>query len=340
MIRFGLIGCGRISKNHFEALKRQPGAEIIACCDIIPSRAKEAAKQYQIPFWTSDYTEMLRLADLDAVAICTPSGLHPAHGIQAAEFGKHVISEKPLAVRLSDADKLIQACSQNEVRLFVVLQNRLNPSIQLLKQALDQGRFGQLYLLVANVFWHRPQAYYDLADWRGTAALDGGAICNQASHYVDLLQWLGGPVESVRAYTATLARQIETEDTGCAIFTFKQGGIAALNVTMLTFPRNLQGSLTILGEKGTVQIGGMAVNKIEHWEFSTDEEADRLTDAMSTSPDSVYGFGHQAYYRNLLDSLKRGVTTVPDGNSGRQSLELIEAIYLASQRQETITLPL
>jgi len=340
MIKFGLIGCGRISKNHFEALQKQPDAEIIACCDIIQSRAEEAAKQYQIPFWTTKYTEMLKIEDINAISICTPSGLHPEHGILAAEHGKHVISEKPMGVRLKDADKLIQACTQNQVRLFVVMQNRLNPSIQLIKKAIEKDRFGKIYLIVTNVFWTRPQTYYDLADWRGSRELDGGAICNQASHYVDLIQWLGGPVDTVMAHTATLARNIETEDTGCAIFQFKNGGLAVLNVTMLTYPRNLEGSITILGEKGTIRAGGIAVNKIMHWEFNNDHEDDQLVEMSATNPESVYGFGHQAYYRNLLDSLKKGITTVTDGHSGRKSLELIEAIYKSNWEKKQITLPL
>lgn len=205
MLKIGLIGCGRISKNHFEAIAAQPDARCIACCDIIEERVREAAEKYEIPYWTTKYEEMLQRDDLDLISICTPSGLHPEHGIMAARAGKHVLTEKPMGCRLAEADKLIEACDQAGVKLFVVLQNRLNPAIQLVRRAFEEGRFGKLYMITSNVFWTRPQDYYDMAPWRGTWALDGGAFMNQASHYVDMVQWFGGPIEEVKSITATLA---------------------------------------------------------------------------------------------------------------------------------------
>ncbi len=327
MLRIALIGCGRISKNHFEAIAAQPDAQCIACCDIIENRAEEAANKYSIPIWTTSYDQMLSDLNIDLISICTPSGLHPQHGIQAARAGKHVLTEKPMACRLAEADKLIKACDEAGVKLFVVLQNRLNPSIQLVRRAFEQGRFGKIYMITSNVFWTRPQDYYDMAPWRGTWALDGGAFMNQASHYVDMVQWFGGPIEEVKSITATLARNIEAEDTGSAIIRFQNGAIGSINVTMLTYPKNLEGSITILGEKGTVRIGGTSMNKIEQWEFADKQPYDAEFDKYNTNPTSVYGFGHSGYYRNVIDSIQGKKEQTSNGLEGRKSLNFLEQIY-------------
>lgn len=327
MINIGLIGCGRISKNHFEAIAQQQDAQCIACCDIIVERAREAAGKYKIPFWTTNYEEMLQNPDIDLISICTPSGLHPQHGIRAAQYGKHVLTEKPMACRLAEADELIKACDEAGVKLFVVLQNRLNPSIQLVRRAFEEGRFGRIYMINSNVFWTRPQDYYDMASWRGTWKYDGGAFMNQASHYVDMVQWFGGPIEEVKSFTATLARNIEAEDTGSAIIRFQSGAIGSINVTMLTYPKNLEGSITILGEKGTVRVGGKAMNQIEKWEFADQQDYDAEVENASTNPSSVYGFGHNGYYRNVLDCLQHNAKPSSNGHEGRKSLFLLDEIY-------------
>jgi UDP-N-acetyl-2-amino-2-deoxyglucuronate dehydrogenase len=327
MLNIGLIGCGRISKNHFEAIAEQPDAQCIACCDIIEDRARESAEKYNIPSWTTSYEEMLSNPDIDMISICTPSGLHPIHGIQAAKAGKHVLTEKPMACRLAEADELIKACEEAGVKLFVVLQNRLNPSIQLVRRAFEEGRFGKIYMITSNVFWTRPQDYYDMAPWRGTWTLDGGAFMNQASHYVDMVQWFGGPIKEVKSITATLARNIEAEDTGSAIIRFQNGTIGSINVTMLTYPKNLEGSITILGEKGTVRIGGTSMNKIEHWEFVDKQPCDVELEQYNTNPTSVYGYGHSGYYRNMLDCLQHNTIPSSNGQEGKKSLSLLAEIY-------------
>src|SRR6476469_948109 len=194
---------------------------------------------------------MLAEVDCDMVSIATPSGLHPVQGVLAARAGKHVVTEKPMAISLKGADELVKACDDAHVHLFVVKQNRLNEPVQLLRRAVEKGRFGRLYLANVTVRWARPQEYYDQAPWRGTWEFDGGAFMNQASHYVDLMQWVVGPVESVMAKTATLARKIETEDTGVAILRFRSGALGVIEVTMLAYPRNIEGSFTLLGEKGS-----------------------------------------------------------------------------------------
>ena len=338
-IRIALVGCGRISRNHFEAIERIDGLELAAVCDVVADRAQAAGERYGVP-WFETFDDLLGSARFDAVALCTPSGLHPKHGILAASAGKHVICEKPMAISLDGADQLVGACDAAGVQLFVVKQNRLNPAIQLLKRAIDRERFGRIYLANTTVRWTRPQEYYDQAPWRGTWEFDGGAIMNQASHYVDLIQWLVGPVESVMAKTATLARRIETEDTGVAVLRFRSGAIGVIEVTMLTYPRNLEGSITILGEKGTVKVGGTAVNRVEHWAFADYDDDDKLIDSASTNPPTVYGFGHEGYYRNVLAVLRGQAKAETDGRAGRKSLELILGIYESAKTGRDVPIPL
>ncbi len=339
-VRFALIGCGRISGNHIRAMQEwSRNCQLVAVCDTLEERAREAAAAGECDAYT-DYTEMLARSDIDAVSICTPSGLHPRHGIQAAEAGKHVISEKPMAITLESCDQLIQACDRNGVHLFVVKQNRLNTTMRLLKRAVDGGRFGRIHGAHVNVFWQRPQSYYDLAKWRGTWEFDGGAFMNQASHYVDSIHWLIGEVESVMATTATLSRRIEAEDCGSALLRFRNGAIGSINVSMLVYPKNMEGSITILGETGTVKLGGVAVNRFEKWEFAEYADDDKLVFESNYEPPNVYGFGHQAYYRNVIDVLRGKTEAQTDGRAGRKSLELILAIYKSAREGRRIALPL
>lgn len=338
-VRIAVVGCGRISRNHFESIDRIDGLRVTAVCDIDEERAREAGSRLGVP-WFRSYEEMLARSESDLVSICTPSGLHPAQGILAARAGKHVVSEKPMAISLAGADELLHACDEAGVQLFVVKQNRLNPSIQLLRRAIEKGRFGRLYMLNCTVRWARPQEYYDQAPWRGTWEFDGGAFMNQASHYVDLIQWMGGPVETVMAKTATLARRIESEDSGVAVLRFRSGALGTIEVTMLTYPRNLEGSITVLGEKGSVKIGGTAVNKVEHWSFADYDDDDKLVETVSTNPPSVYGFGHESYYRNVLQVLRGEERPRTDGREGRKSLELILGIYASARTGCEVPLPL
>ena len=338
-VRIALVGCGRISGNHFDAFRKIDGLQLVGVCDAVEERARAAGEAQGVPSFTA-YDQMLRDVDADAVVIATPSALHPQQGILAAKAGKHVITEKPMAISLGAADELVQACDAAGVRLFVVKQNRLNPGIQLLKRALDKGRFGRIYLANTTVRWTRPQEYYDQAPWRGTWEFDGGAFMNQASHYVDLIQWLVGPVESVIAKTATLARRIEAEDTGVAVLKFRSGALGTIEVTMLAYPKNLEGSITILGEKGSVKIAGTAVNKVETWQFSDYDDDDKLIEAATTNPPNVYGFGHENYYRNVLKVLRGEAVPDTDGRAGRKSLELILGIYESAKTGREVPLPL
>ena len=338
-IRIALIGCGRISQNHFDAIRKVEGLRLVAVCDDDAERATAAGTALGVP-WFSDYRELMKDAAFDAVTICTPSGLHSAHGIIAARAGKHVITEKPMAITLEQADALVEACDSARVSLFVVKQNRLNPSVQLLKRAVDKGRFGRIYLANTTVRWQRPQAYYDAASWRGTWEFDGGAFMNQASHYVDLIQWLLGPVESVMAKTATQARRIEAEDSGVAVLKFRSGALGVIEVNVLTYPQNWEGSISIMGEFGSVKVGGTAVNKVERWEFADKDPDDAQVAASATDPKNVYGFGHEGYYRNVLAVLNGVAKAETDGRAGRKSLELILGIYESAKTGREVPLPL
>jgi UDP-N-acetyl-2-amino-2-deoxyglucuronate dehydrogenase len=339
-IRFALVGCGRISKNHFGALRAHAQqAELVGVCDIESDALAKAQAETGAPGY-HHISELLAGADADIVAVATPSGLHPEHVLQIAESGRHVMTEKPMATRWQDGKRMVAACDAASVRLFVVKQNRRNATLQLLKRAVDKGRFGRIYMVAINVFWARPQEYYDSAKWRGTWEFDGGALMNQASHYIDLLDWLIGPIESVQAFTATLARDIEVVDTGVMNVRWRSGALGSVNVTMLTYPKNLEGSITILGEKGSVRVGGVAVNEIEHWEFAEPDEDDERVKNASYETSSVYGFGHPLYYENVIKVLRGQAEAETDGREGLRSLEVLIAAYMSARDGRRVPLPL
>ncbi len=339
-IRFALVGCGRISANHFEALDRHADrAELVGVCDIDAGALARAEERTGAPGFRS-LDALLAGTDADIVILATPSGLHCKQAVQVAAAGRHVMTEKPMATRWQDGKQMVQACDQAGVHLFVVKQNRRNATIQLVKRAVDCHRFGRIFMVNINVFWARPQSYYDSAAWRGTWEFDGGAFMNQASHYVDLLDWLIGPVESVQAYTATLARNIQVEDTGVVSIRWRTGALGSMNVTMLTYPKNYEGSITIIGEHGTVRVGGVAVNQIEHWEFAEPHPDDALVEKASYETTSVYGFGHPLYYDNVIRALRGDAPPDTDGREGLHSLELLIATYLSARDGRRVALPL
>ena len=339
-IRFALVGCGRIAQNHFAAIQTHASrCELVDVCDIDPV-ALAAAVEKTGARGHNSLSGLLEHTTADCVILTTPSGLHPAQAIEVAAAGRHVITEKPMATRWKEGCAMVEACDKAGVRLFVVKQNRRNATLQLLKRAVEQKRFGQIYSVAINVFWTRPQAYYDSAKWRGTWEFDGGAFMNQASHYIDLLDWLIGPVESVMAYTGTLARDIEVEDSGVAAIRWSSGAMGTLNVTMLTYPQNLEGSITILGEKGTVRVGGVAVNEIQHWEFADQRPEDATIRQASYATTSVYGFGHPLYYDNVIQTLRGEAEPETDGREGLKSLELLIGLYLSARDGRRVALPL
>lgn len=339
-IRTAIVGCGRISKSHFDAIAAHPEhLELAAICEIDPDILQQHALKNQVPAYR-DMEAMLSRENLHLVALCTPSGIHPDQAVLAAKHRVNVMTEKPMATRWKDGLRMVSACDEAGVRLFVVKQNRRNPTLQLLKRAISEKRFGRIHMVHLNVFWTRPQSYYDQGNgWRGTWEFDGGAFMNQASHYVDLLDWLIGPVEKVQAMMST-TRDIEVEDTGVLNVKWRNGALGSMSVTMLTYPRNLEGSITILGEKGTARVGGVAVNEIQLWQFDEERDYDAQVQQANYETTSVYGFGHPLYYRNVIDVLRGNALPETDGREGLKSLEILIAAYLSARDGRTVSLPL
>jgi UDP-N-acetyl-2-amino-2-deoxyglucuronate dehydrogenase len=330
MLQVALVGCGRISVRHAALLGENQiaGARLAAVCDIIEDRARATADRYNVP-WYTDADEMLRAnPGIHLVSILTPSGLHAEHVCTLSAHGRHIMVEKPMALTLDDADRMIRACDEHNVRLFVVKQNRFNTPVQKLRQALEAGRFGRLVLGTVRVRWCRTQAYYDQDPWRGTWAYDGGVLANQASHHIDLLEWMMGDVESVSARATTALVHIEAEDTAVATLRFRNGALGVIEATTATRPTDLEGSISVLGENGSVEIGGFAVNEMRSWRFSEPEPGDdEVLRKYSVNPPNVYGFGHQAYYEHVVGCLGSDARQLVDGLEGRRSLELISALY-------------
>jgi UDP-N-acetyl-2-amino-2-deoxyglucuronate dehydrogenase len=328
--KFALIGCGRISRKHIEAIQANPNqAVLVAVCDVEIDRAMSAGNMASVPFY-DNYDEMLKSnPEIEVVNILTPSGNHASVAIDVvSKYQKHIVVEKPMALKLSDADRMIRICDKNGVKLFVVKQNRYNLPVQKVREALVNGRFGKIVMASVRVRWSRDQAYYDQDAWRGTWASDGGVFSNQASHHVDLLEWMLGSPVSVYAISRTALVDIETEDTGVAIITFESGAIGLVEATTAVRPKDLEGSLSILGEMGSVEIGGFAVNEMKVWNFIDEAEGDdSVIEKYSTLPANVYGFGHEKYIQNVCDSLQHNHSALVDGLEGRKSLELINAIY-------------
>ena len=339
-IRIAIVGCGRIAKNHFASITTHTDdIELVAVCDIDQQVLTTTSTTFNVKGYLH-LEDMLQQEQLDLVVLCTPSGLHSTQAQMAAKFKIHVMTEKPMATRWHDGVNMVKACDEAGVRLFVVKQHRCNATLRLLKNAVEKERFGRIYMVNINVFWTRPQEYYDSAKWRGTWEFDGGAFMNQASHYADLLDWLIGPIESLQAYTGTLARNIEVEDTGVVSLKWRSGALGSMNVTMLTYPKNLEGSITIIGEKGTVRVGGVAVNEIQHWEFAEPDSDDEIVKSASYQTTSVYGFGHPLYYKNVIDVLRGEAEPETDGREGLRSLEMLIATYISARDGKRVSLPL
>jgi len=337
---FALVGCGRIAKRHAELLGggQVRGAKLVAVCDIVPEKAKQLGVQFKVPYYT-DMHQMMRETAVDAISVLTESGNHARHVIELAKYGKHIVVEKPMALTLDDADAMIKACDDAGVKLFVVKQNRFNVPVMKLRQALEEGRFGKLVLGTVRVRWCREQAYYDQDKWRGTWALDGGVLTNQASHHVDLLEWMMGEVDGVYAMSSTALAKIETEDTAVVTVRFKSGALGIIEATTAARPKDLEGSISILGEKGTVVIGGFAVNQMNTWNFRDPEPGDaEVMSKYSVNPPDVYGFGHKTYYEHVVECISSNKRQLVDGLEGRKSLELISAIYESIETKREVFL--
>jgi UDP-N-acetyl-2-amino-2-deoxyglucuronate dehydrogenase len=328
VIRYGIVGCGHIAKKHVAAIEAVEGAELVAVCDTNEERLREFAKD-GIEGYT-DLADMLK-TNVDVVCICTPSGLHPKLTIQAAEAKKHVIVEKPMALTLEDADRMIEACERNGVKMAVVHPNRFRPAVVELRRQLDRGAFGKIGHANATVRWNRNQAYYDQAPWRGTKAMDGGVLMNQAIHNMDLLLWMMGDVEEVSSYHATRIRNIEAEDTSVSVMKFKSGALGVLEAAVTIYPKNLEESLSIFGEKGTAIIGGPTANWIKHWKFEdvSDEEAETTMKRIDEDPFGTPG--HQCIIQDMTDAIREDRTPVVSGEEGRKVLSLVIACQQSAE---------
>lgn len=336
-IRFGLVGCGRVAPRHAQSLVELPGAQLVAVTDSVPARAARFAADYGCAV-EPDYDALLARPDLDVVTICTPSGLHAQMGSAAAAAGKHVLVEKPMALNLADADALIAACAAANIKLSVVMQNRYNPPVQDLRRAVDAGRLGRLLLGAATVRWYRPQEYYE-DGWHGTRAMDGGALLNQSIHHIDALQWFLGGVHSVFAYTATLAHRMEADDAGVGVVRFKSGALATIEGSTLTYPENLEGSLALFGERGSVKIGGPALNRIAFWKVAGELEHEReMLTRQEIDPPTVYGYSHRAVIREMVRSVQEDRAPEVTGVEARNSLQLVLALLESARTGREVLL--
>jgi UDP-N-acetyl-2-amino-2-deoxyglucuronate dehydrogenase len=333
LIRYGIVGCGHIAKKHVAAIKAVEGAELVAVCDTNEERLSEFAVDGVRGY--ADLKDMLA-SDVDVVCICTPSGIHAPLTIQAAEAKKHVIVEKPMALTLEDADRMIDACEKNGVKMAVVHPNRFRPAVVELRKQLEQGAFGKIGHANATVRWNRNQAYYDQAPWRGTKAMDGGVLMNQAIHNMDLLLWMMGDIEEISSYHATRIRNIEAEDTSVSVIRFKNGALGVLEAAVTIYPKNLEESLSIFGEKGTAVIGGPTANWIKEWKFEglPDEEAQNTIRRVEQDPFGIPG--HQCIIQDMTEAVLKDRKPVVSGEEGRKALSFVIGCQLAAERNRPV----
>jgi UDP-N-acetyl-2-amino-2-deoxyglucuronate dehydrogenase len=336
-LSFGLVGCGRIAPRHAQCLQEIPRAKLIAVADCVESRARHFAREFGVSYST-DYHCLLERNDIDVVSICTPSGMHAQMAIEAMQAGKHVLVEKPMSLALEDADRMLAFARNTGVRLGIVLQNRYNPPMQALKRAVTEGKFGKLLLGNATVRWYRTQEYYE-DEWHGTWAMDGGALMNQSIHHIDALQWLMGEPESVSAYTATLAHRMEAEDVGVAIIRFKTGALASVEGSTVTYPENLEASISLFGEHGSAKVGGTALNRKVFWKFEAELEHEReMLTREQLDPPSVYGQSHKLVIADMVDAVFAGRDPETSGVEARKSLALVLAMYESARAGKSLML--
>jgi UDP-N-acetyl-2-amino-2-deoxyglucuronate dehydrogenase len=348
-LKYALIGCGRIAPNHIAAaLAEIEMMEIVAVCDIVLEHMEKVLalvpeeQRKQIVRYT-DYRQMLVESKPDLVAIATESGKHVQQALDCIETGCHVIIEKPIALSLKDADTIIQAGQEKGVQICACHQNRFNKSIRKIREAVEEGRFGRLLHGAAHIRWNRGKEYYDQAPWRGTWAQDGGALMNQCIHNIDLLRWMmGDDIDEVFAYTDNLKHHyIEAEDLGLALVKFKNGAYGLIEGTTNIFPKNLEETLYLFGDKGTVKAGGKSVNTIEEWMFADQkDDPNQVKATYHENPPSVYGFGHTPLYADVADAILNQRPVAIDGEAGRRALELVLAIYKSAAEGQPVKLPL
>ncbi len=333
-LRMGIIGCGRISNCHFEAIKNNNDTmEISAICDVNPTNLHKAQQKTGANAYTN-IDEMLKFEKLDCVSICTPNGYHYENARKVLKAGINVIVEKPLTLSYQEGKKLMSLAKKKGKNVFLIHQNRFNPTIQCVKQALDAGAFGKIYMMTSNIFWYRDDDYYKNPAWHGSKKIDGGAFITQASHYTDIMNWFAdSELNSIYAMGKTRERKIETEDCGSAIIEWKNHIMGNVNLSVLTYNENYEGSITIIGEKGFVKIGGVALNKILDWKF---ENEIKTFCNVSYDVDSVYGFGHTPYYKSVAETLTNGKPFLISEKDAMNSLKLLCGIVDSMNKKKII----
>ena len=350
-LKAALIGCGRISFKHIEAIvNNKEQIELVAVCDPVTEKAEAKKTEYlkAIPGATvsvyTDYQKMLAEVKPDLVSIATPSGMHCSIACDALNAGCHVITEKPMALSTDDAQLMIDTAKKNGKKLAVSFQNRFNAPVQKARVAYEKGRFGRMLHGMISVRWNRNESYYAEADWRGTWEQDGGTLMNQCTHGIDLLQWMmGEDAVRVQAQTRRFLRPIDAEDFGCAIVEFASGAVGIIEGTADVYPKNLNETLSLFGEKGSVVIGGLAVNKIETWRFSDAQQVgdteEVVLDPNAGDPPTVYGFGHSALFKDVIEAIESGREPLVSGEKGKKALDIILAIYESQKTGKPVDLP-
>ncbi|TBL70920.1 Gfo/Idh/MocA family protein [Paenibacillus thalictri] len=335
MIQFAIVGCGHIAAKHVEAIQSVSGANLHTVCDTNRNNLLQFVELYGVPQWTTSFEDILNDPTVDVVSICTPSGTHAHLAIQAAQAGKHVVVEKPMALSLEDADAMIRACRKHHVKLTVVHPNRFRPAVMELQQAVKQGLFGKFSHINSTVRWNRGQGYYDTASWRGTKLMDGGVLMNQAIHSMDLLLWLMGPIHNVQAYTATMLRNIECEDVAVALLNFENGAVGLVEAATTIYPKNYEESISLFGETGSAVIGGPTANWIKHWTFEgmSKEDADSLIQRVNEDPFGIPG--HQHIVADMVEAIVHDRPPVITGEDGRNALKLVLDIYQAAEHYKS-----
>ena len=344
-MKYALIGCGRIAVNHIKAALNNH-LEIVAICDVKPEAMEILLGKYDLEKETSihrytDYQEMVQAERPALVAIATESGLHAEVALHCIRRGINVIIEKPMAMSMADADAIVEAAEQYHVKVCACHQNRFNPAVQATRKALDEGRFGKLSHGSIHVRWNRNKDYYDQAPWRGTWAQDGGCMMNQCIHGVDLLRWMmGDEVEEVYAQTAQqFHHYLECEDVGMAVVKFKNGAIGTIEGTTNVYPKNLEETLYLFGETGTVKIGGTSTNNIDVWDFADQRPEDADLKGLQEATSNVYGNGHTLVYADMMDAIANDRPPYIDGKAGRRALEMILAMYQSAATGVPVKLP-
>ena len=346
-MRYVLIGCGRIAVNHIRAALAND-LEIAAVCDVVPEHMEALLARYGLEKEKSihryaDYKEMLEQERPELAAIATESGLHAEIALHCIERGIHVMIEKPMAMSMTDADKIVERAKRTGVKVCVCHQNRFNLSVRELRKALEAGRFGRLSHGTIHVRWNRDREYYAQASWRGTWAQDGGCLMNQCIHGIDLLRWMmGDEVEEVYAQTARQFHgYLECEDVGAAVVRFRNGALGTIEGTTNVFPKNLEETLYLFGEHGTVKLGGKSCNTIDVWEFDCETEHDeKLKLGFFEETENVYGNGHPVLYADMIEAIQRNREPYVDAEAGRRALELVLAIYQSAATGKPVKLPL